>query len=487
MSRQTSVLLALSLCMALAVVSGPVAGQHAAQGSQSVPILGHRTPAPLREIEATGPSPVEIALTPTLTWKAGCATAGEPATSTPATATPTPTIPPATATPLLPTVTAIPASPTALPVTPSPAVTPPPPPSSVPTTSPPTPTPLPDVAIIVDNRDPTFSTTGSWFTGDGGQSYNDDCAWAPRGIQNIATVKPEVPLVGAYEVYAWWCGDPNHDQSQHLTIQIYPTVGQVAPHEVSVNLQANAGRWNSLGTYRLEQDGYLSVAGNLDGNVVADAFRFVYRSPKHLLITPTPLPTPIVWTGHPPSPLEQVTSGDLSTRLGLVQRFYPYTPITSAEPAIFDDCRAFPREGCGGTRDGWRVQVEYEDMAVGYRVSQDYRYVAIEAPDALATRQTLYLYGSRGNHFFRVDRYPDDTWHISGADYDGTVASHLPLEPDSVGALRTLAQTYGTVTFTTPDGIGLTLYGLGRRVELSDADRGRLTALAAGWTAAVWP
>jgi len=26
----------------------------------------------------------------------------------------------------------------------------------------------------------------------------------------------------------------------------------------------------------------------------------------------------------------------------------------------------------------------YQDLAVGYRVSQDYRYVAIEAPDALA-------------------------------------------------------------------------------------------------------
>jgi len=343
------------------------------------------------------------------------------------------------------------------------------------------------VDIIVDNRDPAFSTTGSWFTGDGGHSYNGDCAWAPRGIQNIAYVRPELPVAGAYEVFAWWCGDPNHDQSQRARIEIYPTAGFVAPRQIYVNLQANAGRWNSLGTYRLEQDSFLSVAGNLDGNVVADAFRFVYRSPEHLQITPTPLPTPVVWTGHPPSPLEQVTSGDLSARLGLVQRFYPYTPITLAEPATFDDCQAFPRAGCGGTREGWRVQVEYQDLAVGYRVSRDYRYVAIEAPDALAGRQLLYLYGSRGNHFFRIDRYPDDTWHLSGADYDGTTGFHRPLDPENVDTLRSLVQTYGAVTFATPDGIRLSLYGLGKRVGLSDADQGRLAALAAEWAGAVWP
>jgi hypothetical protein len=350
----------------------------------------------------------------------------------------------------------------------------------------PTETPVSDIEIIVDNRDPAFSTTGWWFVGDGGQSYDGDCAWAPRGIQNIAYVEPELPASGAYEVFAWWCGDPNHDQARRARMQVYPTVGRVAPHQVYVNLQENAGRWNSLGTYYLHENGFLSIDGNLDGNVVADAFRFVYRSPELVVITPTPLPTPIVWTTHPPSPLEQLTSGDLMTRLGLVQWLYPYTPIISTETLTFDDCQAFPRDGCGGSREGWRVQVQYQDMVATYRVSQDYRFVALEAPDALASRQFPYLIGGQGNRYFRVDHYPDDTWHLSGADYDGTYASHLQLEAEVVETLSSFVQVYNSVTFETPDGFTLRLLGLGQRVEVSDEDQDRLGTFGTELAAAVW-
>lgn len=299
-------------------------------------------------------------------------------------------------------------------------------------------------------------------------------------------MQPELPIAGAYEIFAWWCGDPNHDQSQQALIHIYPTVGQIAPYGVHINLQENAGQWNSLGTYYLERNGSLSISGNLDGNVVADAFRFVYRSPERMVITPTPMPTLIPWTGHPPTPLEQLTSGDLQTRLGLVQRFYTYTPIVSMETVAFDDCQAFPRDGCSGTREGWRVQVQYQDMVVTYRVSQDYQFVAVESPPALAHRQLLYLYGSQGKCFFRVDHYPDDTWHLSDADFERTFASHSPLGTETVETFRSLIRIYSSVTLQTPDGIQLRLYGLGERVELSEEDRSRLATLGAELSPAVW-
>ena len=345
---------------------------------------------------------------------------------------------------------------------------------------------VPSIDIIVDNQGSAFSTTGTWFIGDGGQSYNGDCTWAPRGIQNIAYVQPELPMAGAYEVFAWWCGDPNHDQSQRALIQVHPTGGRVAPYQVYVNLQENAGEWNSLGMYYLEQNGSLTVSGYLDGNVVADAFRFVYRSPEHIVVVPTPLPTVFPWTGHPPSPLEQLTSGDLSIRLGLVQRFYPYTPMISMEAITFDDCQAFPRDGCSGTRAGWRVQVQYQDMLATYRVSQDYRFVAVELPDGLAGRQLLYLYGTQDTRLFRVDRYPDDTWHLSGADFDHTYASHFPLDAQTVEALRSFAQRYSSVTYESAHGMRLRLYGLGERVELSEEDGNQLATLGAELAVAVW-
>ena len=426
------------------------------------------TPAPLK--------PTEMPASPTAPLAPPTGTVTRPPTSTPAP-------PPPTEAPASPTAPL--ASPTST-VTPAPTSTPTPPPSPTKTLVAPTTAAMPDIDIIVDNQDSAFSTTGWWFIGDGGQSYDGDCAWAPRGTQNIAYVQPELPVAGAYEIFAWWCGDPNHDQSQRALIQIHPAVGRIAPHQVYVNLQENAGQWNSLGTYYLEQSGFLSINGYLDGNVVADAFRFVYRSPERVVITPTPMPTPIPWTGHPPTPLEQLTCGDLSTRLGLVQRFYPYTPITSMETAAFDDCQAFPRDGCSGAREGWRVQVQYQDMVVRYRVSLDYRFVAVEPSDALASRQLLYLYGTQGKRFFRVDHYPDDTWHLSGADFERTYASYLPLEAETVETLRSFVQTYSSVTFETPDEIELRLYGLGERVELSEEDRSRLATLGAELAAAVW-
>jgi len=271
-----------------------------------------------------------------------------------------------------------------------------------------------------------------------------------------------------------------------MLIQIHPAVGRIAPYQVYVNLQENAGQWNSLGTYYLERNGFLSISGYLDGNVVADAFRFVYRSPEHIVITPTPMPTPVPWTGHPPSPLEQLTSCDLQVRLGLVSRFCSYTSTTSVETITFDDCQAFPRDGCGGAREGWRVQVQYQDMVVRYRVSQDYRFVAVEPSDALASRQLLYLHGMRDTRFFRVDHYPDDTWHLSGADFERTYAAHLPLEAETVGTLRSFVQAYSSVAFETPEGIRLQLYGLGESVELSEEDRSQLATLGAELAAAVW-
>ena len=340
-----------------------------------------------------------------------------------------------------------------------------------------------DIDVVVDNRAAGFSTTGTWFVGDGGWSYYGDCAWAPRGIQNVAYARPALPMAGAYEVLAWWCGDPNHDQSQRALIQVHPAEG--APQDVYVNLQEDSGRWNSLGVYYLDGASFLSVHGHLDGNVVADAFRFVYRGPEGVVVTPTPLPTPFPWTGHPPTPLEQVTCGDLSTRLGLVQRFYPHTPMISMDSVTFDDCQAFPREGCGGTREGWRVQVRYQDMLVTYRVSEDYRFAAIDPPEALAKRQLLYLYGTQGNRYFRVDRYPDDTWHLSCADHERTYASHLPLDAGRMETLRTFVQAYSSVALQTPGGINLWLYGLGERVKLSEEDRSRLATFGSELAAAV--
>jgi hypothetical protein len=442
---------------------------------------------------------------------------GTPAPATPLASQPTASLTPAPVTPTAaPSATASSLAPTA--ETPAATDTPSPqPPGSMPTetaspsatpislTATPTTMPLtatrtatlraptmtasstPAIDIIVDNADTGMTWTGSWFTGDGGHSYNGDCKWAPRGIGNIAYVRPNLPVAGSYEVYAWWCGDPNHDQATRAIIEVYPGPRPYLPKQVTVNYQENAGQWNSLGTYNLTQTGSLSIDGNLAGNVVADAYHFVYRGPASTEAPPTPYPTPVIWTTHPPSPLEQLTSGDLSARLGLVQFLYPYTPIISSSHATFDDCTAFPRAGCSGTREGWDVRVQYQDMVVPYRVADDYRDIAIQAPAGLADRQLLYMFGSGPNAFVRVDHHAmDNTWHWGGGAQDGSYATSGPLPPDMAASLAAIATRVGPLKLDN-GGVSWRFYGLGPNVEPNAADRARLLEIGQALAEMAWP
>lgn len=344
---------------------------------------------------------------------------------------------------------------------------------------------LPAIDVVIDDGTDGFSTTGTWFSATTGQQYGPTCAWAPRGIQNIAYFRPTLPQAGLYEVFAWWCGDPNHDQSQRAGFEIMPAPGRVATYNVLVNLQENAGQWQSLGVYPLQPDAGVTVGGLLSGNVVADAVRFVYVGQNDgTVITPTPIPTPFPWTNHPPEPLEQLTAGDLSARLGLVQPrlTYAHTPVKSVVERTFDDCVSFLRPGCGGERPGWLVTVEYQALEVVYRVAQDYRSVAVEPNEELARRQSLYLYGSDASRFFRVEVYPDParTWHVNVAYHAGVPAVHAPLDVAMAVELQALAATYGPVTVKAGDA-AITLYGYGPQTALSDEDAARIGAWAASF------
>lgn len=343
------------------------------------------------------------------------------------------------------------------------------------------------IEVIVDDRDPGFSFTGAWFTGDGGASYDGGCHWAPPGIGNIAYVKPELPLAGSYDLYAWGCGDPNHDQVWQTEVMVYSYgLGFVyAVPNADVALKEDAGRWAPVGTFYMQPNSSLSIGSQFWGNVAVDAFRFVYRSPEQVFSTPQPAPTAIPWTNHPPSPQEQLTAGDLAIRLGLVQNGYQYSPAASIEAMTFDDCAAFPREGCGGSTDGWQVRVDYlgrEPFSVAYRVSQDLALVSLDAPDALRGRQSVYLCGKNGAREFCVYRYPDQSWVWASRNTVDGAASSGPLDAELAATLAALAGEYasigtGTQRIVTADGWELRLYGLGAKASLDQDNRARFLAL----------
>jgi hypothetical protein len=345
--------------------------------------------------------------------------------------------------------------------------------------------------LIVDNAAASFWPKGDWYFLDTGQQYGKDCYVALPGLYTAAEVRPDLPEAGSYEVFAWWCGNPHYDQTGHGIIEVHRSAGDPAPQAVGVNFQANAGQWQSLGIYNLQPGAFLNVKSVLDGRVVADAFRFVYRSTAAAEAVPTPLPTGPIVSGNPPSPLQQVTSGDLAARLALVDPFYVSAPMTATQQT-FDDCQAFPRDDCGGTRAGWQAIVTHQAISLTYRVADDYNLVAVEGADMALdpwvmgqdTPQLIFLRGSGGGTDFTVHYHPDSTWHLLRPGDGSQPESDVTLTQDQADTLRTLAPKYSTLYLQPTGGGSLVFYGLGPVVAPSDADRKALLALGAALTAA---
>jgi hypothetical protein len=345
--------------------------------------------------------------------------------------------------------------------------------------------------LVVDNAAASFWPKGNWYFLDTGQQYGKDCYVALPGLDTAAEVRPDLPEAGSYEVFARWCGNPHDDQTGHGIIEVHRSAGDPAPQAVGVNYQANAGQWQSLGSYNLQPGAFLNVKSVLDGRVVADAFRFVFRSPAAAEAVPTPLPSGPIVSGNPPSPLQQVTSGDLAARLALVDPFYVSVPMTATQQT-FDDCQAFPRDDCGGTRAGWQAIVTHQPISLTYRVSDDYKLVAVEGADMALdpwlmgqdTPQLIFLRGSGGGTDFTVHYHPDSTWHLLRPGNGSQPESDVTLTQDQADTLRTLAPKYSTLYLQPTGGGSLVFYGLGTVVAPSDADRDMLLALGAALTAA---
>jgi hypothetical protein len=346
--------------------------------------------------------------------------------------------------------------------------------------------------IVVDNAAASFWPVGNWYYFTTGQQYGKDCYVALPGLDSAAEVRPDLPEVGSYEVFAWWCGDPDHNQTADGIIEIHRSAADLAPQAVGVNYQANTGSWQSLGIYNLEPGAFLNVKSVLDGNVAADAFRFVRRSPAGSEAPPTVAPTPTMVVSHnPPAPWQQLSSGDLARRLYLTgPDLYASVPMTATH-VTFDDCEAFPRDGCGGTQDGWQAIVGYETITLTYRISDDYKLVAVDGADMSLNPwlmgqdhpQRVFLRGSDEGGF-SVHYDPDNTWHLLRPGDGSTPDSDVLLTREQVDVLSTLAPEYSSLYLRTTSGGELDFYGLGPVVAPSDEDLDTLLTLGAALAAA---
>ena len=140
-----------------------------------------------------------------------------------------------------------------------------------------TPEPVKGIEIIIDDEDDEFSTEGYWNSATTSDEYNDETKWiyySPDG-DATATFTPKILKAGKYEVYEWHGADPQQD---HATDAPYTINYAGGSKTIKINLDENIGKWNLLGTFRFKAgtSGNVTISNNANGNVVADAIKFVY-------------------------------------------------------------------------------------------------------------------------------------------------------------------------------------------------------------------
>ena len=337
--------------------------------------------------------------------------------------------------------------------------------------------------VVVDSAGPHFWPTGNWYYLKTDQQYGPDCYEALPGLEATAEARPELAKAGSYEMFAWWCGNPHFTQTRQGVIEVHRSGDDAAPQAVGVNYQANPGTWQSLGTYNLEPGAFLKIDSVLNGNVVADAFRFVYRGEKASAeAVPTPLPSGVVVSNHPPSREQQMSEGDLAVRLGIVSSNYQPMTVTQT-PETFDDCTAFPRNGCGGTQPGTQAIVAYEGITLTYRIATDALLVTIDGADGALNpwyigqdhpqRVFLTIPGGGSVHY-----YQDGTWRLLRPADGAAPDSDVTISKEQAATLQDLSSKYSTLYIPTASGTTMVFYGLGPGAAASDADRDALLKMA---------
>ncbi|MBN1901196.1 DUF2961 domain-containing protein [Candidatus Sumerlaeota bacterium] len=131
--------------------------------------------------------------------------------------------------------------------------------------------------IIIDNLDTasSFRTEGAWNIGSGGEDYGTNVHWAEKGRgESRAFFTPDFPKSGNYSVFIWYGSDSNSDHATNAPLIIHHAKGEDV---ATINLKQNCGKWNYIGEYKFQKgrSGFVMISNNADGNVLADAVKFV--------------------------------------------------------------------------------------------------------------------------------------------------------------------------------------------------------------------
>jgi len=127
------------------------------------------------------------------------------------------------------------------------------------------------VTITVDNSNSGFTASASWSTGtSAADKYGTDYRYrSTQAISDAATWTANITSAGTYSISAWWSQGTNRSATAPYVLPDGVTV--------SVNQQANGGKWNLLGSKSLatgSRQVKLSCWTTSGFIVLADAVRF---------------------------------------------------------------------------------------------------------------------------------------------------------------------------------------------------------------------
>jgi len=266
--------------------------------------------------------------------------------------------------------------------------------------------------IIIDNIDMVTSPgsspaelVGNWTQRCGGGNWSVgrwewldgyEYAYTGAGSGNATAIfRPTIGVTGKYDVYEWH-GKHDGKQASNVPYEIHHANGKTTN---TIDQTRDYSKWNYLGTFQFNvgQNNYVRISNNANGDVIADAFKFVYKAFQDSI--------------PPNSPSNLKSSNQTESTIDL-----SWTPPTQAS-------------------DG--------DFASGYEVYRDNSLVGIpnvpNFTDKGLQEKTSYFYA-----VYAIDKAGNKSAHAATGNFSTT----SDVTPPTVTSVRTLSPSLVEVIFS---------------------------------------